>query len=1153
MLNTAFKRQVLVGFTVTLIIALISAITSCLSILSTRKSDAWQSHTYEVINNIQDLDLKILTTETAMRGYILTGSDKFLGPYNQHVSKIIPEVESLRELVSDNTKQSHSMDSLAAVVRLKVAAMQTNLDLYRESKRITPELLGTAEKGRIYKEQILQLIEKLVKEERHLLHERTLTSDLNSKRTIAIVIISSLTIFGLVLYLLTLIRKTFDFQKRVEEQVKERNERLAQLSFDNEQKNKLMQALRKVNDLMFKTQELDSLANNILHEVCRYTKATIGLMYFSDENQELSIKASFAGKNNYNNQRLKIGEGLVGQVAKDGQISIIRNLPEGYLKVRSGLGETSPTQLFLIPVRHNEETIAIFELGYINQPDEDSILFLESLAASIGVGLNSAMSKMMLRQLFDKLQAQSEELESQQEELLTTNEELVHKSEQLQASEEELKIQQEELQQTNAELEEKAQQLEEKNLAINQVKEAVSMKAEELEASSRYKSEFLANMSHELRTPLNSILILARILKENKPSNLNEDQIKYAGVIHNAGADLLNLINDILDLSKIESGKVELTIENVSPASVCRNMELLFSEIANSKRIHFNTSISNDVPGVFRTDGGRVEQIIKNLLSNAFKFTPEAGSIDLKVDVVSAAQTLYSANLRNSASAILAFSISDTGIGIPDEKQKLIFEAFQQADGSTSRKYGGTGLGLSISKELAALLGGEIQLSSEPGNGSKFTLYLPVTETDALTARASLVDEPLSISNNPEAQTETPGISEPHTLLIVEDDFMFAKLLENYAIQKGYKPVLAHDGKTALSIARAEVPHAIILDIFLPDTDGWAILKTLKADPLTHNIPVHMMSSGENNPDRAHEEGAVGFLKKPIESNALNEAFELLEHAQLNNFKSVLIIEDQELQSEVVKAQLSSRGIDVSQAFNGQQAMELLEQQSFDCIILDLNLPDISGMELLDKIKNIPALVHIPVVINTAMELDQEKMTRIMRYSEAMVLKSNKSNERLMDEVSLFINKLQQQSNFVAPAEPLRKPKPTNQEKVLKGKTILITDDDMRNIFALSTALHEFEMQIVIANNGREAIDKLSSTPSIDLILMDIMMPEMDGYEAIRQIRKDENYSKLPIIALTAKAMKNDRQKCIDAGASDYISKPVDIDKLLSLMRVWLS
>ncbi len=1147
MLNTAFKRQVLVGFTITLIFALISAITSYFSVRSTRASDLWQSHTYEVIDEIQNIDLKIVTTETAMRGYMLTGSEKFLGPYNEHVGTIIPAVDSLRHLVSDNEKQLSQVDSLTMYVRLKVDAMRTNLELYRETNNISPELLKTAEKGRVYKVKILESIKQLVSEERRLLKQRSDASDRNSQRTIAIIIISSLTIFGLVFYLLTLIRKTFDFQKRVEEQVKERNERLAQLSFDNEQKNKLILAIRKVNDVMFATQEIDDLAQHVLNEICKYTAAQVGTMYINTNDEELTLKAGFAIMPDYKRTKIKHGQGLLGQAAKDGEIYTVEDVPENYLNVSSALGERSPSVIYIIPVVHTQKTIAVFELGYVKQPETDAKLFIDSLSSSIGVGLESAISKVVLRQLYDRLQAQSEELESQQEELLTTNDELVHKSEQLQASEEELKIQQEELQQTNAELEEKAQQLEEKNLAINQAKEAVSLKAEELEASSRYKSEFLANMSHELRTPLNSILILARILKENKPANLTDDQIKYAGVIHNAGADLLNLINDILDLSKIESGKVEIITEAVRATEICRNMESLFSEIALGKNINFKTAIANEVPAVFSSDGSRVEQIMKNLLSNAFKFTPEQGSIELTVETAAATHNFYSANLRNTGLPILSFTISDTGIGIPDEKQKLIFEAFQQADGSTSRKYGGTGLGLSISKELAALLGGEIQLSSVPGLGSKFTLFLPL-DKGMITKQT---DEEVIASTAVPAEAQTLA---QHTLLIVEDDVVFARLLENYALQKGYKPLLAHDGATALSIANRVIPHAIILDVFLPDTDGWAILRALKSNSQTRDIPVHMMSSEENNPSRAQEEGAVGFLKKPVERAALNEAFELLEHAQLNNFKSVLLVEDQEIQSDLVKTQLSSRGIEVSQAFNGAQALELLDTHTFDCIILDLNLPDISGMELLDKIKTQPRFAHIPVVINTAMELDQEKMTQIMMYSEAMVLKSNKSNDRLMDEVTLFINKLQQQQNqVVAEPAPIPKATSTNQEKVLQGKTILVTDDDMRNIFALSTALHAFDMNIIIANNGREALEKLKASTHIDLILMDIMMPEMDGYEAIRRIRQDEVYAKIPIIALTAKAMKNDRQKCIDAGASDYISKPVDIDKLLSLMRVWLS
>ncbi len=494
----------------------------------------------------------------------------FLGPYNEEVNRILPAIENLRKEVSDNGKQVENIDTLTAYVKLKLAAMQSNLDLYKRDKEINDKLMATAEKGRAYKTKILSIIRKLVDEERRLLLQREQDATQKSNRTIGIVIVSSLTIFGLVFYLLTLIRKTFDFQKRVEEQVKERNERLAQLSYDNDQKNKLMLALRNVNDLMFGTQELHELANNILVEVCKYTRASAGALYFQTDIDELSLKASFAITIDHHKTNIKFGQGLLGQSAQDGQINIIHDLPKDYIKVSSALGDSKPTILYLIPVQHNQETIAVFELAYIKAPDHDAVLFLEHLANGVGAGLNSALAKMMLRQLYDKLQAQSEELESQQEELLTTNEELVYKSEQLQASEEELKIQQEELQQTNAELEEKAQQLEEQNLAVNQAKEAVSLKAAELEASSRYKSEFLANMSHELRTPLNSILILARILKENKPSNLTTDQIKYAGVIHNAGADLLNLINDILDLSKIESGKVELVIEAVKPMDICR-------------------------------------------------------------------------------------------------------------------------------------------------------------------------------------------------------------------------------------------------------------------------------------------------------------------------------------------------------------------------------------------------------------------------------------------------------------------------------------------------------------------------------------------------------------------------------------------------------
>jgi CheY-like chemotaxis protein len=669
---------------------------------------------------------------------------------------------------------------------------------------------------------------------------------------------------------------------------------------------------------------------------------------------------------------------------------------------------------------------------------------------------------------------------------------------------------------------------------------------------------FLANMRHEHTTPLNSILILARILKENRPENLNEDQIKYAGVIHNAGNDLLSLINDILDLSKIESGKVDLNIEIVKPDAIKHGMESLFTELARSKKIQFSTIIDDDLPENILTDQARLEQIVKNLLSNAFKFTPEYGQITLSISRPSRGVRFFSDRLKNTSEEIIGITVKDSGIGIPEDKQKLIFEAFQQADGSTSRKFGGTGLGLSISKELAYILGGEIQVSSKPNEGSNFYLFVPKKNTFQLRSQLNTphLEEEFVFRFIPEvAPNLVKQPDEPQTLLIIEDDLVFADVLNDYALEKGFQPILAHSGDTGLEMAFSHLPDAIVLDIMLPVMDGWTILKKLKADPRTKHIPVHMMSAGNEKASKAKKEGAIGFLKKPVEKEQLDEAFNLLSAAYLKyNFKSVLVIEDQELQSRELTQQLTEKGVDVKQAFTGKEALDLLDDQVFDCIILDLKLPDISGFDLLDQIKSQAPHAHIPVIINTAMELDQEKMAHIMKYTDAMVLKSNKSNDRLIDEVSLFINKLKQDGPS-APAKPgaVKGKSVSTMEKVLKDKTILITDDDMRNIFALSSALQLYDLKIVIANNGREALEKLEESEQIDLVLMDIMMPEMDGYEAMKAIRMEKRFAKLPIIALTAKAMKNDREKCIEAGANDYISKPVDMDKLLSMLRVWLS
>ena len=696
----------------------------------------------------------------------------------------------------------------------------------------------------------------------------------------------------------------------------------------------------------------------------------------------------------------------------------------------------------------------------------------------------------------------------------------------------------------NAELEEKASLLEEKNEAIEQARAAINIKVDELEVTGKYKSEFLANMSHELRTPLNSILVLARILKDNKPLNLSEDQVKYASVIFNAGNDLLTLINDILDLSKIESGKLDMQNEDIKVSDILGDMEMLFAEVASNKKINYTTSVSKNLPKTIFTDKVRVEQVIKNLLSNAFKFTSENGSISITAR-------------PGEKESTISFAIKDSGIGIPAEKQRIIFEAFQQADGSTSRKYGGTGLGLSISRELAMLLGGSISLTSEQGVGSEFVLTIPLKAIQTTPHEEEILPtaQTFKAENTVLAHAVKPLNSDREPLVvIVEDDKNFAHILQDYARDHGYKSVMVHEGTTAVETVKEHMPDAVILDIMLPGKDGWQILKELKHNEATMHIPVHLMSAGDAAANRVRREGAISFLKKPINTETLDKLFADIMLQSGTKFKQILLVEDHKAQSQALKDMMQGQGITVDQAFDGESAFRMLHENEYQCVILDLNLPDISGLDLLDKIKEVERFVSLPVIVNTAMELDKASVNRLMQYANAMVVKTNKSADRLIDEVNLFLNKISESSSAqYEPAPAFAKVKlPSKGKGALKGKKVLIVDDDMRNIFALSSALQGYDLVVEIANDGEEAIAKLEEVPGINIVLMDIMMPKMDGYEATRYIRKQAKWAKLPVIALTAKAMKDDREKCIAAGANDYITKPVDMDRLIALMQLWL-
>jgi HAMP domain-containing protein/CheY-like chemotaxis protein/GAF domain-containing protein len=882
--------------------------------------------------------------------------------------------------------------------------------------------------------------------------------------------------------------------------------------------------------------------------------------------------------------RFKLGEALVGQAALEQKPILLTEAPDDYVRITSGLGEGAPVNLIVLPVLFEDQVMGVIELASFNRFTEIQQAFLEQLSESIGVVLNTIEANMRTEQLLDQsqqltqeLQSQSEELQAQQEELQQTNKELEEQAASLKASEELLQTQQEELQQTNEELEEKAQLLEEqnrrieiKNREIELARAAIEEKAEQLALSSRYKSEFLANMSHELRTPLNSLLILAKLLAENPDANLTEKQVEFANTIYAAGSDLLDLINDILDLSKVEAGRMDVHAGDVAIADVREFVERAFRPVADDKKLSFEVEVHGaNVPPTIETDEQRLQQILKNLLSNAFKFTHEGG-VSLRIAVAEDEQ--FARGTLADAETVVALSVTDTGIGIPEHKLRVIFEAFQQAEGTTNRRYGGTGLGLSISREIARLVGGEIRVESTVGQGSTFTLFLPATfpRGAGVTADEAFVESVIFESEGgdgsqpaPESPELDPRLLLPsdvrddrdhiaegdRVVLVIEDEAELAKTVLEVARERGFKGLVALRGDSGLALAHEFKPDAIILDLELPVMDGWTVLDRLKHHPETRHIPVHIISAGDGR-QNALKRGAVAFLEKPIAKEGLEQAFGEIQTFINRAVRSLLVVEDDDEQRRAI-VELIGGGddVDVTAVRSSEEALTTLDERRFDCIVLDLKLPAMGGFDLLEKLKEDPRHVHTPVIVYTGKELTRREETKLKRFSDAIVVKDASSPERLLDETSLFLHRVERK----LPREKRRMLEQLHSaDEVFRGKRILIVDDDVRNVFALTSVLESSGMEVVYAENGREAIETLQTNPEVDLVLMDIMMPEMDGYETIRAIRSDEQFEQLPIISLTAKAMKGDREKSIGAGASDYITKPVDTDQLLSLMRVWL-
>ncbi len=940
-----------------------------------------------------------------------------------------------------------------------------------------------------------------------------------------------------------------------------------------DEQNWLKQGISRLDDLLRGDHSLKEISSKVVTFMADYLQEPVGLIYVHDSDGIYQYVTGYAFQPGPGfSNRFKPGEGLPGQAALEKKVIYFNDIPDHYVSVTSGLGSMTLRHLCMVPFVCNDRVEAVMELGFLKELTPLKKQFLSETADTIAIIFASARSRTELDSALVQTRQQAEELQRQQETLQSANEEMEEQTQMLMASESRLKEQQEELQAANEELEEKTEYLErnkksieEKNDTLEKLRRELEKKADDLAVTSKYKSEFLANMSHELRTPLNSLLLLAKLLADNKEGNLLTDQVDSAQIIYNSGNDLLSLINEILDLSKIEAGKMELHTGEIELAELGFSLDRGFKHMAAERGLSLKIVVRDNVPAVIINDRQRVEQVLKNFISNAFKFT-EAGGITVEIyqpgeEVVFTREGLDRHNT-------IAIDVRDTGIGIPEDKQQLIFEAFQQADSGTARKYGGTGLGLSISRELAHLLGGEVLLQSQENKGSTFTLILPRTPTTpplsqpvspskrtghekpakmAVPSVSSESDSDMTLSNPLNDDRDHIG-EDDTTVLIVEDDRTFAATLLNFCREKGFKGLVSLTGEEGLKLVDKYSLNAIILDIHLPGIDGWQVLEHLKENPATRHIPVHFMSSDDPIP-AAFAKGAIGYLTKPVNREDLEKALSDMTSIISKKMKDLLVVEDNSNQRQAIIRLIKDNDVVIAEASTGNEAIAALKERRYDCMILDLGLPDMSGFDLLKLMEKSTDIAFPPVVVYTGKELTMEEENKLRRYSEFIIIKGVRSEERLLDETSLFLHRMvekmpEEKQKMIAALH--------DTDQMLKDRNILIVDDDMRNVFALAKVLNEKGINTIKAENGVKALEILNQREDVDLVLMDIMMPVMDGYETMKKIREQSRFKNLPIIALTAKAMQRDKDDCIAAGANDYLAKPVDIDRLLSMMRVWL-
>ncbi|CAK0745535.1 Histidine kinase [Gammaproteobacteria bacterium] len=925
-----------------------------------------------------------------------------------------------------------------------------------------------------------------------------------------------------------------------------------------------------------KAEELASFARHTVSNLVPLLEAGIGVLHiWSEERGRFELMGSYGHTERRSAQTsFKIGEGLAGQCALEQTAIILDEVPADFMRITSGIGEAVPRVLLATPIISRGKVIAVLEIGAFKPFRAAQQALLDEVIPAIAANLEILARNLRTQTLLEKTQQQTEELQVSEEELRiqsdalqAANEELRQKShalevqtEELRASEEELHVQHDTIQAANEELRQKGQALEERSLALEAAKREADRRALELDAASRYKSEFLANMSHELRTPLNSLLILAKVLADNEEGNLTEDQVESATVVYDSGNHLLRLINDILDLTKVEAGKMQLVASDVSLASLTGELLRRFNPLAANRELTLRIETDEGMPSHIKTDRNKLEQILNNLIGNAIKFTSRG---EVTVHIFRPLSSQHLTTLGLDLEKGFAIAVTDTGIGIAPENTDRIFRAFEQVDGSTSREYGGTGLGLTISQKLAHLMGGDITVDSVQGRGSTFTLYLPLSQTTM-----SYWIPPATTPNRPTVVVEShpacvptttavaPLIAGPtsiipvvrrseNTILVIEDDPAFARVVGDLAKKRGFRTLVASNGRMGLELAQQYRPTGIILDISLPEIDGWTVMERLKATPETRQIPVHVMSADDDKL-RGLKMGAIGFDTKPTTKEQINKAFERLIQSAATIERRILLVDDDPATRLAVSGILKNLNAEIVYASDGQSALESLQTQKFDCVILDLTLPGLSGFEILNQMSRSNERLP-PVVICTGRDLSVEETLKLREYTDSIVIKGAHSPERLLDEVTLFLHSVH--ANTSGGLRPIPPPVTEITDEKIAGRTVLVVDDDMRNAFALSKVLRAKGLNVLMAQDGYKALAHLEEGKKVDIVLMDIMMPGMDGYQTIRKILNNPHHARLPIIALTAKAMSGDREKCLECGASDYLSKPIDIDRLLERMR----